>query len=677
MSSFMTQQLKKISATFLYLTLSYGIAQPRVHNNYDHHQLNTPLQTLATIIIKHKIKVPSHLKNLMEKLYTQTAPSDEEIAEGVIDALSIIENNRDKIDTEISTHLTTTFADLVQRKLQKKPFKPTATPSDGSAITQLSNPQPGSITNTSFPDNNLQQSTGTNNTALGYNNLSSNTTGRHNTSIGSTSLNLNSSGNQNVAIGSYALHPNTTGNSNTALGFNTLSSRSNRAGTNNTALGAYAGSNIWEGSNNIHIGSTGEYYDENTIRLGSSDTHNYCYIAGIKDTPISGKVVAIDTTTGQLGTTTGGGGADLTYGATVGQNIYLPQSSSTQGAIYIHNAPFVHAAGDYYETNTFVGRYSGNFETTSDHNTGIGFHALKAVTSGSNNTAVGDYALSNIAAGNYNTAVGDGALANTDSGVHNTACGASSLGLNEDGGHNTAYGSFSLFENTAGSNNTAIGNQASYKNVNGYENTAIGDQALHENQSGKYNVAVGNAALYKCLGDYNIGIGAFNYNGNSITSGNNNICLGNTGHVNDSGIMRLGTTTTHTGCFIAGISGTTVSSGSAVYVNTMGQLGTITSSQRYKNDINLIGKKTAGLMSLKPVSFTYKQDASRAIQYGLIAEEVETVYPELVLRNTNNQIETVAYHHLPALLLAGYQQQQEVIAGLTQRLEKLEKDNRK
>jgi hypothetical protein len=140
-------------------------------------------------------------------------------------------------------------------------------------------------------------------------------------------------------------------------------------------------------------------------------------------------------------------------------------------------------------------------------------------------------------------------------------------------------------------------------------------------------------------------------NFNAIES--SNIDIGNNGIAAESGVIRIGTAGTHTATYIAGISGVTVS-GSAVYVTGNGQLGTVSSSRRYKEDIHDMGAASDGLLRLRPVTFRYKKpydDGSKPIQYGLIAEEVNEVYPDLVAFNKEGQPETVQYYKLDAMLL--------------------------
>jgi len=304
---------------------------------------------------------------------------------------------------------------------------------------------------------------------------------------------------------------------------------------------------------------------------------------------------------------------------TVSRNLNIPTtSSSSVGVVTQNNTSFIHSYGTQ---NTFAGSGSGNFTLTNDYNTGVGYQALSALTSGFENTGIGRFALNSTTTGCCNAAVGTNALS----------------------------------ANTAGTSNSALGRNALIVNTTGTDNTACGFGALFSNTTGINNIAIGSAA------------------GNNLTIGHNNIDIGNAGVAAEGNTIRIGTNGTQLATYIAGINGVNVGASSAVLINASGQLGTSSSSRRYKNDIVDIDQKVAGLADLRPVSFTYKSDASKATNYGLVAEEVEGVYPELVIHNKDGQVETVAYHQLPPLLLAGYQQQSRTLQTLLDRVAELEK----
>jgi len=308
-------------------------------------------------------------------------------------------------------------------------------------------------------------------------------------------------------------------------------------------------------------------------------------------------------------------------------NIVLVPSTSTAGNILKGTAPFVHNFGT---GNTFIGENAGNFTTT-----GFG-----------NNTASGLNALGSNTTGSENTASGQGALSSNTTGVQNTASGATALQFNTTGSDNTASGKGALRSNTTGSLNSAVGAGALFLNTLGNFNTAIGEEALF-GTTGSNNIAVGFGA------------------GNNLTTGDNNIDIGNLGVAAESSIIRIGTSGTHTSTFIAGIRGvTTAGAAIPVLVDTNGQLGTVSSSRRVKDDIADMGRASGVLMKLRPVTFHYKTDRNpkgRTLQYGLVAEEVAEVAPGLVAHSGDGRIETVYYQFLAPMLLNEYQKQQRTI----------------
>jgi hypothetical protein len=232
--------------------------------------------------------------------------------------------------------------------------------------------------------------------------------------------------------------------------------------------------------------------------------------------------------------------------------------------------------------------------------------------------------------------------------AQNTAFGTGALASNTTGTNDSAFGFGALFRNTAGNDNTASGNTALRFNTTGDYNTASGVDALYLNTTGNTNTASGVDALYNnTTGKSNIGLG-FNA-GNNIMAGSNNIEIGSAGTSDESNTIRIGNNSTQNTTFIACISGTTVS-GADVVVSSDGQLGVATSLARYKRDIHVMDDASAGLMRLRPMSFRYKSDPSGTLQYGLVAEEVERVYPELVTRGPDGKVQSVRYLEFTALL---------------------------
>lgn len=278
--------------------------------------------------------------------------------------------------------------------------------------------------------------------------------------------------------------------------------------------------------------------------------------------------------------------------------------------------------GCYPGFTTAEGCNALNFLTTGAGNTGLGWGSLQLDTTGSFNTAVGAGALlSNN--GDSNTAVGAVALLSNTSGTGNTAIGTDTLVYNGTGSNNTATGSGALENNTEGGHNTAAGLQALFSNSTGDFNTATGDSALFNNTTGMVNTALGVAA------------------GINVTTASHVICIGSQGgDVSNS-------------CFIGNIRGVITAQNNAVpvLIDSAGQLGTMSSSRRYKKEIKPMGKTSDAILALKPVTFHYKSDSIGIPQFGLIAEEVAEVNPDLVVRDEKGEIYTVRYEAVNAMLL--------------------------
>ena len=317
------------------------------------------------------------------------------------------------------------------------------------------------------------------------------------------------------------------------------------------------------------------------------------------------------------------------------------------------SAPALQAQG--FE-DLYLGTNAGNpSSSTGNRNTAIGEEALRSNTSGSDNTALGAEACYGNTSASSNTCIGSFALGSNSTGQVNTAIGSGALPSNTTGDANSVLGVNAMDFNTTGSSNTAIGFQSLFSNTTGNYNTAVGANALSNATSGGSNIAVGRLA------------------GSGITSGTNNIDIGNSAPGNESSTIRIGNTQTR--AFLAGVNGVTVSSGVAVYIDSNGQLGTVTSSRRFKEDVQGMGDVTADLMKLRPVTFHYKapyDDGARLLQYGLIAEEVAKVLPDLVQYDKDGKPFTVRYNAVNAMLLDGYQRQQEKIQEQEARIQKLE-----
>jgi hypothetical protein len=256
--------------------------------------------------------------------------------------------------------------------------------------------------------------------------------------------------------------------------------------------------------------------------------------------------------------------------------------------------------------------------------------------------------------GNGNTATGVGALFGYPGPPHagsgNTADGINALYSNTEGMNNTAEGNSALYSNTTGNGNVATGLNALFNNSTGYGNTAVGRNALANNTTGFYNTS--------------LGVGA----GRTIVAGSYDIDIGAPGIGDESNTIRIGDNSTQNTTYIGGISATGVT-GTVVEVSSDGQLGVTLSSARYKRDIRDIGSASVGLMKLRPVTFRYKNDPSGTLQYGLVAEEVSRVYPELVTRGADGKVQSVRYQEFTALLLNELQKQTKQARKLAQLLE--------
>ena len=277
--------------------------------------------------------------------------------------------------------------------------------------------------------------------------------------------------------------------------------------------------------------------------------------------------------------------------------------------------------------------------TSGVWNTGTGFEALSQLTGGNQNTATGLRALTSDTNGGFNTATGVYSLSSNTSGFFNSAVGAYALASNISGNYNTANGYAALYRNTR-DNNTATGFAALHVNI-GIDNTGDGSFALYRNTTGNYNTGTGYAALgSNTTGRYNTAIGeAAGYN----ITGDGNLCIGD----EVEGVAGVNDTTWIRNVYAS------VASGRAVYVDSDNKIGTLSSSRRYKDEIKPMAKASDAILSLRPVSFRYKKevDPTRSLSFGLIAEEVAQVDPDLVTPDREGKPETVRYEAINAMLL--------------------------
>jgi hypothetical protein len=306
--------------------------------------------------------------------------------------------------------------------------------------------------------------------------------------------------------------------------------------------------------------------------------------------------------------------------------------------------------GGYPNRNTAEGDNALYNLMSGSDNTAVGFNALFSLTSGFDNTATGAGALYRNTMGTNNTANGSDALHSNTRGVNNTATGSGALHSNTMGIGNTANGFDALEDNTTGDRNTATGAGALYHNTMGSYNTANGQIALYSNTIGSYNTATGSSALYQSTGSNNIALG-FGAGGYHMT-GNNNIFIGSSGASNDAAKIRIGMQGLQTGTYIAGIRYAAVT-GSPVVIGVDGKLGVTMSSARFKEGIKPIDKASEAILALKPVTFHYKKevDPDGIPQFGLVAEQVEKVNPDLVARDEQGKVYSVRYDAVNAMLL--------------------------
>lgn len=438
---------------------------------------------------------------------------------------------------------------------------------------------------------------GSNNTAVGFVALQGNTTGYSNTGIGRGALGANTTGHHNTASGATALAFNTTGNHNTASGFNALFF--NSTGSRNTA----------NGSNALFANTTGADNSASGFHALRANTTGY-------ENTASGAYALASNTTGKRNSASG---FDALRANTTGYR------------------------------NTASGANALASNTTGHHNTASGYDALRSNTTGVRNTGSGAFALAYNTDGVRNTASGFSALRDNIGGHDNTASGYGALANNESGYGNTATGSNALAANTSGDYNTAIGGDALEDNVTGYRNVAVGLRALSQHTAPRDTVALGFAA------------------GDANTSGTNNVFISNIGVFDDTHTIRIGTSagaigSNHLRSFVAGIHGVNPAGAIPVVINAGGQLGAPVSTRALKRDIQDLGELAERLLDLHPVAFRFRQnvetDPDAPLEFGLIAEEVAEVLPDLVVFDEEGKPQSVKYHLLSSLLLGALQEQQ-------------------
>jgi len=510
--------------------------------------------------------------------------------------------------------------------------------------------------------------TGVGNTGVGWYSLFGNSTGSYNTAIGAGALDLNNADN-NTAVGTAALLLNTTGIQNTANGAFAL--YNNSAGSSNIAIGYQAGSALTTGNNNVAIGNIGAAGESNTIRIGDPAIHAGIFLAGITamSPAAPNQAVLVNPATGQLGS------ADTGSFGVVSTD---PDNTAVGDQVLVSNTG---------ESNTGTGFRALSGNTTGVGNTANGTEALENNDSGGYSDAFGAFALSSNIDGSFNNAFGNTALSSNIHASENTAIGDLALANNDSTGNgkaqfNTAVGAQALFTNTDGDSNNAVGFYALGFNTTGILNQAIGVSALGNNVIGSANTAVGDSALSQNVnGSFNTVIGYF---AGASVEGNDNIYIGATsadGVTSESSTIRVGDPTVVTACYVAGISGQIASGGVQVFITGNGKLGTLTSSARFKDDIRPMANASESILGLKPVTFRYTKelDPDGIPQFGLVAEEVEKVDPDLVAHDYQGKPYSVRYEAVNAMLLNEFlkehctvREQQAIIAQLKSAVAKQE-----
>jgi trimeric autotransporter adhesin len=446
--------------------------------------------------------------------------------------------------------------------------------------------------------------TGIDNVGAGFEALALNTSGSVNTAFGVDALASNSKGNDNTAMGASALAENTTASDNTGLGFSALAA--NSTGSNNTAVGSSSLSESTSGSHNTAVGFNSlfvlETGNQNTA-IGESALNNLGGILGSGGSAniALGYQAGLSLRTGSSNIYIGSDAANTTENNTIRIGTPGIQTSAVIAGTITGNGGGL--------TNLGAAQLTGTLPAT------LAMPAISATTT----DIISAGAIGNLLLFGNNT---------------QNFYGGGAGALTTTGSDNTAFGSGAFHKTAGGSDNTVFGAGALFNNASGSGNTAIGDDALTSSSTGSSNIAVGINA------------------GSAFTgSESSNIDIGSQGVAGDASTTRIGSAQTKT--FIAGISGVTVSGGAAVSVLPNGQLGTVTSSARFKTNIQSMADASDVLLSLHPVTFKYKPelDPQGIPQFGLVAEEVAKADPDLVLRDEQGKIYTVRYEAVNAMLL--------------------------
>jgi hypothetical protein len=514
---------------------------------------------------------------------------------------------------------------------------------------------------------------GTSNTFAGVNAGSSNNAGSGNSFFGNNTGFANTSGSSNSFVGSNAGMANASGGGNSFFG--TDAGRTNSAGHFNSFFGNQAGRNN-TASNNSFFGqnagfgnTTGTFNSFFGLEAGFANNEGFFnsffgYRAGASTT---GPTASANSFFGnQAGQANSSGNNNSFFGASAGQSNSIGNNNSFFGS----TAGFSNTDGI---NNSFFGIGAG-FNNVASANSFFGFNAGMANTDGINNAFFGGFSgQANTASGN--AFFGRSSGSSNTIGFNNAFFGASAGQSNTEACCNSFFGANAGTGNSTGTNNSFFGEGAGELNVIGADNSFFGRNA------GAHSIAQNNSFFGSLAGDANTmgannaffgsNAGGSNTNGSSnivigsnaglnLVAGSNNIYLANAG-ADESDHIRIGTEGTQTATFIAGINGINVNPSTSVVVNSSGQLGVVLSSRRYKQDIRDMGGASNKLMQLRPVTFQYRSEyvgGDQTLQYGLIAEEVAKVYPDLVALGPDGKPQTVRYHLLNTMLLNEVQKQE-------------------
>ncbi len=308
--------------------------------------------------------------------------------------------------------------------------------------------------------------------------------------------------------------------------------------------------------------------------------------------------------------------------------------------------------------------------TTGGENTANGVYALFSNTTGGGNAATGAFALFANTVGLFNTGLGAGTLQSNHTGISNTAAGYQALYVNDLSGtglgsYNSAFGAFALTNNSDGEANSAFGTGAMEFNSTGQDNVAVGNLALSSNSTGSGNTAIGTGALESSTGSDNVALGAFaafNQTTDQATSISAQEWW--------ASLARATPATSEAS------STKRLPAESRFFINASHKLGTTTSSKRFKDNIKPMDKASEVLLALKPVTFRYKKEIDPAgiSQFGLVAEDVEKVNPDLVVRDQEGKPYTVRYEAVNAMLLNEFLKEHRTVEALQASLAKQQKD---